>query len=254
MAKDILWFHSVIWPALLMSANLPLPRAIHAHGFFTIDGEKMSKTLGNIIRPHEMVERFGVGAARYLLLSLIPFGADGDLSWKAMTERYNTDLANNLGNLVSRTLTMIEKYFAGKVPFPADTPRFSIADDLERAGESLQSLEFNRAIEQIQKAIDRANRYIESSAPWKMAKENNPALPTVLFDLLQSIGLLAVYLLPFMPAAGRAMWDQLGEDRPLENAAQNYLRTRRTGSAPDFPHPENNIRKSGILFPRILQK
>jgi methionyl-tRNA synthetase len=254
MAKDILWFHSVIWPALLMAANLPLPRRVHAHGFFTINGDKMSKTLGNIIRPPEMIARFGADPSRYLLLSLIPFGADGDLSWKAMTERYNTDLANNLGNLVSRTLTMIEKYFQGTVPAPAETPRFSIAEDLDKAGEHLTSIEFSRAIEQIQKAIDRANRHIESSAPWKMAKENNPALPTVLFDLLQSIALLSIYLLPFMPNTCRQIWEQLGEGQPLESTAAEYLAARKKGTQPSFLRAGTSIKKGGILFPRIVEK
>lgn len=250
MAKDILWFHSVIWPALLLAAGLPLPKKVFAHGFFTIGGQKMSKTLGNVIQPHQLIERFGVDASRYLVLSLFPFGTDGDISWEAMTDKYNVDLANNFGNLVSRTATMVGKYFDGKVPEPGSgANRLSVQDELGQAAQYFQTLEFSRAIEQIQKAIDRANRHIEASAPWKMAKENNPDLGGVMFDLLRSIGLIALYLLPFMPSVCRTVWSQIGETGPAEDAARALFDA--PGSVPAFPRPGSPVTKGAILFPRI---
>ena len=118
MAKDILWFHAVIWPAMLISVGLPPPRLVFAHGFFTINGQKLSKSLGNAIPPAALVERYGVDATRYLLLALFPFGVDGDMSEAAMAARYNADLANDLGNLLNRTVSMVNRYFGGAVPFP----------------------------------------------------------------------------------------------------------------------------------------
>ncbi|MHB9155148.1 MAG: class I tRNA ligase family protein, partial [Endomicrobiales bacterium] len=180
MAKDILWFHSVIWAAMLLAAHLPPPRRIFSHGFFTIDGQKMSKTIGNVIRPGDLVKRFGVDASRYLLLSLFPFGTDGDISWTALTERYNTDLANNLGNLASRTITMAEKYFGGKVPSPGGKTRLTLSAELDSLDGYYENLDFYRVIGELQRLIDTANRHIEATAPWKMAREKNPDLPCVI--------------------------------------------------------------------------
>jgi len=254
MAKDILWFHSVIWVSLLMGAELPLPKRIVAHGFFTINGQKMSKTLGNVIRPDELINRFGADAGRYLLLALIPFGVDGDISWASLTEKYNTDLANNLGNLVARTLTMVDKYFGGKIPPAAAeanlAPRAAAA--LSTVGTYIENVEFHRAIEQIQRAVDAANRFIEESAPWKMARENNPALGGVMHELLASIGLIALHLVPFMPAVSQAVWQQIGADGTIEDAAKRYF----TSAPPhdvDTPRPGTGTKKGAILFPRIIK-
>jgi methionyl-tRNA synthetase len=251
MAKDILWFHSVIWPSLLMAAGLPLPRRVTAHGFFTIGGQKMSKTLGNVIRPDELIARFGVDASRYLLLALIPFGVDGDISWQSLGERYNTDLANNFGNLVSRTVTMVDKYFAGAVPPPPAAPVLGprVAETLAPVAAHLERIEFHRAIEHIQKAVDAANRHIEESAPWKMAKEQNPALGGVLHELLAAIGLVTLHLIPFMPDVSRKVWEQIGQTGSVEDAGRRYFTG--TPAPADLPRPGARVAKTGILFPRI---
>lgn len=248
-AKDILWFHAVIWPAMLLAYGLRPPRKLFSHGYFTINGDKMSKTLGNVIRAKELVGRYGLDATRYLLLLQVPFGSDGDVSFKAMNERYNTDLANNLGNLVSRTLTMTEKYLNGAVP-AADGSGFCVEEELAPVPAMFDRLEFNRIAEQIQKAIDKANRQIESSAPWKMAKQNDPALPGLFHGLLKSIGSISLHLAPFMPAVSQKIWESIGQQGGASEAAAGYF----SGKPPAYPVAGNKISKPPILFPRIQDK
>jgi methionyl-tRNA synthetase len=251
MAKDILWFHSVIWPAMLLALKLPLPQRIFAHGFFTINGDKMSKTLGNVILPKEMTAKFGVDASRYLLLSLFPFGSDGDISWKALTDKYNTDLANNLGNLVSRTLTMVDKYFEGKVPPKPKSSRFTeeIINIADFNG-CFEDLEFTYIFETIQKYLNNANQYIESSAPWKMAKNNDPELSTVLYELIAMIKIAAMAVYPFMPEISATIWSQIGSEEDIEKEAGMFFQ----GGITSSPKPGNAINKSAGLFPRIQDK
>ncbi|MFC1501414.1 methionine--tRNA ligase [Elusimicrobiota bacterium] len=251
MAKDILWFHSVIWPAMLLALGIETPKKVFAHGFFTINGEKMSKTLGNVIRPSQMIEKFGKDATRYLTLSLFPFGVDGNISWNALTDKYNVDLANNLGNLVARTTTMIDKYFEGTIPERKGKSEFSVFNEIKSIDALFEDLSFTQCITKIQKCIDSANRYIDSTAPWKMAKENNPDLSNVMFDLLQSIGIIAIYLIPFMPTVSQNIWHQIGEKTKVEDFALEFFKKAKT---PDFPHPGRNIAKGEILFPRITDK
>lgn len=254
MAKDILWFHSVIWPAMLIASGIPLPKKVFAHGFFTIDGQKMSKTLGNIIRPDELINSFGPDAARYLILSLFPFGVDGDISRAGLTERYNSDLANNLGNLANRTLDMIEKFSGKVIPQGAVLPGSvseGILSNLSSSEQLLENLEFSRFTASLQTAIDTANRYIQNTAPWKMAKENNPELPSVLYNLAANLKIITAYILPFMPMTSQKIWEQLGETESVESTAKKFF-----GSAPRdksfiLPHPGAVTQKTGILFPRI---
>ncbi len=250
MAKDILWFHSVIWPAMLLSVKMPLPKKIFAHGFFTINGDKMSKTIGNVILPKEMSDKFGVDAARYLMLSLFPFGADGDISWQALTEKFNTDLANNLGNLVSRTLTMVEKYFEGRIPKPNSNPMIEEVINIVDFNEYFDNLQFNYIIETIQKHLNHSNQLIERSAPWKMAKANDPELSTVLFELLNRIRVAALSVFPFMPEISANIWKQIGADENIESEAKAFFQ----GSIIASPKPGSAITKSGNLFPRIQSK
>jgi methionyl-tRNA synthetase len=249
-AKDILWFHAVIWPAMLLAYGLRPPKKLFSHGYFTINGDKMSKTLGNVIRAKELVGRFGVDATRYLLLLQVPFGSDGDVSFQAMTERYNTDLANNLGNLVSRTLTMMEKYLGGIVPEGAGGTAFGMEEELSPVPGMFDRLEFNRIAEQIQKAIDKANRNIESSAPWKMAKQNDPALAGLFYGLLRSIGTISIHLAPFMPGVSQKIWESIGQAGNVTAAASDYF----AGKAVSYPVKGNKISKPAILFPRIQDK
>ncbi|MFH1369410.1 MAG: methionine--tRNA ligase [Elusimicrobiota bacterium] len=249
-AKEILWFHAIIWPAMLLAAGIPLPKKLFSHGFFTINGEKMSKTLGNVIKPKELIDKFGVDASRYLMLSLFPFGTDGDVSWQGLTERYNTDLANNLGNLVSRTLTMMEKYLEGRVPPANASQEFSVEEELAGLSGNFDNLEFHRVAEKLQRAIDKANRYIEDTAPWKLAKEDKSALPGIFYNLLKTIGRVAFHLQPFMPETAQKIWSGIGQPDKIEEAAAKYF----TNQSIEFPVPGNSISKPGILFPRIQNK
>jgi len=250
MAKDILWFHSVIWPAMLLAAKLPLPKKIFAHGFFTINGDKMSKTVGNVILPKEMSDKFGVDASRYLMLSLFPFGADGDISWQALTDKFNTDLANNLGNLVSRTLTMVEKYFEGRIPKPNSTPALEEVINIGEFNGFFEDLKFSNIIETVQKHLNHANQLIERSAPWKMAKANDPELSTVLFELLIRIREASLAVYPFMPEIAANIWKQIGSDEDIDSEARAFFQ----GGAIASPKPGNAVAKSGSLFPRIIDK
>ncbi len=248
MAKDILWFHSVIWPAMLLAADLPLPKKVFAHGFFTINGNKMSKTLGNVIAPAEMIEKYGVDGARYLTLSLFPFGTDGDISWEALNNKFNTDLANNLGNLVSRTLTMIEKYYGGKIPQPASSPATKETLNVSQINSYLDDLHFNFYFEAIQKHINFANQFIETSAPWKMAKENNPELTTVLWELVGMIKTTTVALYPVMPGICAKIWQAIGEGQSIEKESQAFF----NDGILTAPVPETLTDKGTPLFPRIV--
>lgn len=250
MAKDILWFHSVIWPALLLAAGLPLPKKVFAHGFFTIDGQKMSKSIGNVIRPADLIERFGLDASRYLLLALFPFGTDGDISYASLTEKYNTDLANNIGNLAARSISMAEKYFGGTVPAPGTGARLKVSGILAGMDGHFKNVEFHKAVDLVRQAVDTANRHIEATAPWKMAKENNPDLATVIHDLVNNLAIITFHLVPFIPNICAALWQQLGQSTPVEKAAAAWF------AAPaETPIPAGTaLAKGAILFPRIMPK
>ncbi len=216
MAKDILWFHAVIWPALLIAAGLPTPRRIYAHGFFTVEGQKMSKSLGNVIRPAQLVERFGADATRYLMLSEFPFGADGDISLESFAKRYNADLANDLGNLLNRALSMVHRYCDGQVPAPGpeEEPDRALREaatglfpTLERA---FEALEFHVALEAVRQVVAQANRYVDATQPWVLARSDRVRLGTVLYTLLETLRLVAEALWPVMPSAAERMAAQLG--------------------------------------------
>ncbi|MBI2939571.1 MAG: methionine--tRNA ligase [Chloroflexi bacterium] len=231
MAKDILWFHAIVWPAMLLSAGLALPRRIYAHGFFTIGGQKMSKTLGNIILPAELVERFGADASRYLLLSEFPFGTDGDVSLESMTARYNADLANDVGNLLNRTVAMVNRYCQGAVPEPGpaapkdDDRKDDDRKDDDRKDEDLRgsaqqavaemhralgALEFHAATAAIRGLATRANKYVDETAPWVLARSDRARLGTVLHNLVETERILSELAWPFLPSASEEMASQLG--------------------------------------------
>jgi methionyl-tRNA synthetase len=254
VGKDILWFHSVIWPAMLLACGIELPKKIFAHGFFTIDKQKMSKTIGNVIRPEQMIERFGADASRYLTLSLFPFGSDGDISWTALTDKFNVDLANNIGNLLSRTVTMIGKYFDFVIPDvdgsknPYAPKVLEALKIMEGTAALYEECEFNRILEKIQNVVDLANELVETSAPWKMAKEKNPGLGSVLFPLLQLLGIVSVYLTPFMPKPAQRMWETIGQK---DNATETALAGLSDQSALKFPTRNRKLEPPKPLFPRI---
>jgi methionyl-tRNA synthetase len=254
MAKDILWFHSVIWPAVLMGAQLPLPKTIYSHGFFTLNGSKMSKSLGNVISPQELVENYGVDAARYLTVTLIPFGHDGDISWQGLTLKYNMDLANNLGNLISRTLKMAEKNFNLKIP--QAVLNLELAKDVERNlketfASNMNNLQLHKAAENLQDAITLVNIQIETDAPWKLAKTDKDKLAVCIYSYLQAIDIIAMYLLSFMPSLAEKIWQITGASGNINDVAKKYF-TNGIIPKEGFSVSGADLQIPGILFPRIL--
>src|SRR5260370_15189366 len=207
IGKDFTRFHCLYWPAMLMSAGVAVPKRVYAHGFLTVRGEKMSKSTGNFIDPLEAAERFGTEAVRYLLLRELPFDRDGEISWDTLTDRFNADLANDLGNFVYRTLSMLQRYFDGKVPAP-DGDATALDKQLQAAFEKavrgqdkqMKALDFPGALDLIWEAVNRGNKYIEESAPWVLAKQSDQRkrLQTVMDKLVEAIRLSSYLISPFL--------------------------------------------------------
>jgi methionyl-tRNA synthetase len=216
VGKEIVRFHAVYWPAFLMAAGLPLPKKVFSHGWWTVEGEKMSKSLGNFIDPRPLVEEFGVDPLRFFLLREVPFGGDGDFSRKALISRLNVELANDLGNLAQRTLSFVAKNAGGVVPscgelHEADRDILAIADTLpEKVRDAINRLAFNEALEDIWKLIRAANAYIDHQAPWTLRKTDTTRMNTVLRVLIDAIRTIGFLLQPFMPAAMSELLYQLG--------------------------------------------
>ncbi len=248
VGKDILRFHAVYWPAFLMAAGLAPPRRVFAHGWWTNEGEKISKTTGNIIDPLQLVESYGLDPVRYFLLREVPFGNDGDFSRRAMVGRMNGDLANDFGNLCQRVLSMINKNCDAKVPSPGD---LTAADDkligaaqavLGQLRTHLDAQAFNKALEAIWVVIADANRYVDDQAPWALRRTDPARMATVLYVLAETVRHLAVVVQPFMPDSAARMLDQLAV--PAENrsfAALGAAGALTPGT--DLPKPEG-------IFPR----
>ncbi len=225
MGKEIVRFHAVIWPIMLMAYGLPLPKQVFGHGWWTVEGEKMSKSKGNVVDPLAVSEEFGVEAFRYFILREVPFGVDGDYSKAHLISRFNSDLANDLGNLHYRTLTMAEKYFGGLVPNPkADGAEFvTDFDDLsrdilqvtkelpEKVEKLMDEIAFSQVLEEIWTLISKANTYIEKEAPWALAKNKKTAeLSAVIFNLIAALAAIAAQLSPFMPNTAEKLLLSLG--------------------------------------------
>jgi methionyl-tRNA synthetase len=253
MAKDILWFHSVIWPAVLMGVGLDLPKKIYSHGFFTLNGSKMSKSLGNVISPEDLVNKYGVDSTRYLTVTLIPFGPDGDISWESLTLKYNTDLANNLGNLLSRTLKMAEKNFNSIIP--QTVPNLSLVKQVETIFKesfiyNMDDIALHKASENMQNAVTFVNQQIEHDAPWKLAKTDKDKLASCIYSYLQAIDLIAIYLLCFMPGIAQKIWHSTGASGELQDIAKKYFNSFNIPEE-GFSIVNAKLENLGILFPRI---
>jgi len=255
VGKDILTTHSVYWSTMLMALGLPLPGNIFAHGWWTRDGRKMSKSLGNVIDPNEVVDAYGADAFRYFVLREVPFGLDGDFSAGTFVTRFNTELANDLGNLLSRVLTMVGKYFDGKVPAPGPEEqsdrelRESAAGIPAAMDHALAGLAFNRYLQEAWVLVTRANRYVEENAPWVLAKKNDlTRLASVLYSLAESLRLIALYLAPVLPGTAQKIWQALGSDKVL--AASRFDEERQWG----LLTPGTAVRPGAQLFPRIETK
>jgi len=255
VGKDIIRFHCAIWPAMLMAAGVPLPERVFAHGFLLTRGEKMSKSKGNAVTPASLVERFGADAYRYYFLRDVQFGTDGSISIESMVQRYNADLANDWGNLVSRLLNMTEKYCEGGVPqggesVAADEDLVRIARGLPAAVERrMAALDYAGALEAAWELVKRTNRYIEDSAPWNLAKseETRPRLEAVLYNALEAVRIAALVTAPALPSTSREVWRRLGLGDPNE-----VTDVTAAGSWGGLP-AGSRVEKGESLFPRIYE-
>ena len=217
VGKEIVRFHSIIWPAMLMSLDLPLPKKVYGHGWLNFNGEKMSKSRGNVVDPYILAERFGVDALRFFLLRTFPFGSDGNFTNELLISTINTDLANTLGNLVSRTTAMSQKYFGGELgqggeSAPLDEELKTLAAEVfEKYEKQMDRFQFSVALNEVYRLLDRANKYIDETTPWILAKseETKPRLLTVMKNLCECIRISAILICPFMPDASKAILDLL---------------------------------------------
>ncbi|HXP79158.1 MAG TPA: methionine--tRNA ligase subunit beta, partial [Verrucomicrobiae bacterium] len=255
VGKEIIRFHAVYWPAFLMAADLPLPEQIWAHGWLLFDSEKMSKSRGNVVRPRPIVNAIGIEPLRYYLLREIVFGQDGSFSYDALVTRYNSDLANGLGNLASRTLTMIERYFGSEIPKPAparggETDAPSTAEFANEALTKVMHLydrfSFSLALESIWEIVAMIDKYITVEKPWALAEkpEDRARLATVLYTAAEGLRIVTALAHPVLPLATQKIWDQLGQTEPLSGVQLDLLSWGQLKPGTKTGKPEG-------IFPRV---
>ena len=251
VAKDIMRFHAIIWPAMLMALDLPLPKHLAVHGWITFNGQKMSKSLGNVVDPFVLGERYGADAIRYHILREMALGADSSFSNEIMINRINSDLANGLGNLVSRTVAMVDKYFGGTLPADREAGDFDAELIAEAKGlvakvdEFMDKTQINNALAEIFKVVSRANKYIDETAPWVLGKDESKKarLATVLYNLLETIRIVSTLLSNFMPTTMPKVWEQIG-------AAESDITYENAGKFGVLP-ADVTVHRGEIIFPRI---
>ncbi|MBT5470548.1 MAG: methionine--tRNA ligase [Nitrospina sp.] len=256
VGKDILTTHAVYWSTMLKAIGLEPPKNIFAHGWWTVNGQKMSKSLHNVVEPNQLADKFGVDVVRYFLLREVPFGSDGDFSHKALIGRLNSDLANNLGNLLNRTVNMMKKYFDGTLPEPATTGEEDTAlqntarEVIDEVRKLYDELAFNKILQKIWELVDTTNQYIDKTGPWNLAKtdEGKERLKTVMYNAAESLRVLGVLLFPFMPKSCEALMLQLGVEKTIEDQGMDSLNN--WGGLPSG----TKTQKAKQLFPRIEDK